>query len=445
LIPATLGVFFINLINERFLKKEGFKTIIQKYLTVITFGFLGLLLSIVYLPRALNILFLHATIRSGWDLPKPNVIGIFFSPFYISNGINGYITELIWLGLLCATLGIFYINVKAKRANVYFIVLISIITIVYILQVIIRGQGFGYYQNWKLLSYILPLIIIVFLAELYKVSNKGSLIILPFLLGGIISPFSLWKNGNNFGTPSIINSQLIELQKVKDVYKIDDLNVMVGPFYQTMAVGLVTDIKQIYFSSPTYYPVNSNKDFCSLVENSDVRFSNKIQINESYSLISSENLNCDIVNVEDLPKLQLNTEYIFDENNIENRKILDRGWSYPENWGTWSLGENSRIRFNLSGIEGSKGKLVIKFNSFAPKENNESKLRITLNGINLAKMPPISNENVFEIEVNNLNEVNNTLEFSYSNVKTPKDLKISEDGRLIFLGIKSILIGNGIK
>jgi hypothetical protein len=60
-------------------------------------------------------------------------------------------------------------------------------------------------------------------------------------------------------------------------------------------------------------------------------------------------------------------------------------------------------------------------------------------------MPPISNENVFEIEVNNLNEVNNTLEFSYSNVKTPKDLKISEDGRLIFLGIKSILIGNGIK
>jgi hypothetical protein len=212
-----------------------------------------------------------------------------------------------------------------------------------------------------------------------------------------------------------------------------------------MAVGLVTDIKQIYFSSPTYYPVNSNKDFCSLVENSDVRFSNKIQINESYSLISSENLNCDIVNVEDLPKLQLNTEYIFDENNIENRKILDRGWSYPENWGTWSLGENSRIRFNLNGIEGSKGKLVIKFNSFAPKENNESKLRITLNGINLVKMPPISNENVFEIEVNNLKEVNNTLEFSYSNIKTPKDLKISEDGRLIFLGIKSILIGNGIK
>jgi hypothetical protein len=159
-------------------------------------------------------------------------------------------------------------------------------------------------------------------------------------------------------------------------------------------------------------------------------------------LISSENLNCDIVNIDDISKLQVNTEYVFDENNIENRKILDRGWSYPENWGTWSLGEKSRIRFNLSGLQGSKGKLVIKFNSFAPKENNEAKLKITLNGINLGKIPPIRNKNIFEMEVNNLNEVNNILEFSYSNIKTPKDLEISEDSRLIFLGITSILILN---
>jgi hypothetical protein len=445
LIPAIFGILFINLISEKFLKKERFKPIAQKYRTVMIFGFLGFVLSLAYLPRALNILFLHATIESGWELPAPSVIGIFFSPFYISNSISDSTSKLIWLGLLIVVILFIYVNINSKKVNKYYLFLISSIIITFILQVIIRGQGFGYYQNWKLLSYILPIVITFVVAEILKISNKTIVLLVPFLLAGLYAPKSLWKNGNEFGSSSVISNDLVGLNLIKEKYDINSLNVMVGPYYQTMAVGLVTEIDKIYFSSRTYYPINSDNDSCSLVENSDVRFSNKVKINESYSMISSENLNCDIVNVEDLPNLQLNAEYIFDENNIENRKILDRGWSYPENWGTWSLGENSRIRFNLSGIEGSKGKLVIKFNSFAPKENNESKLRITLNGINLAKMPPISNENVFEIEVNNLNEVNNTLEFSYSNVKTPKDLKISEDGRLIFLGIKSILIGNGIE
>jgi len=445
LIPAIFGVFVINLVSEKILKKDKLKTFAQKYFTVIIFGALGFAISLIYLPRALNILYLHATITSGWELPAPNAIGVFFSPFYISNSINESISKLIWLGLLVIIIAITSININSKKANRYYLFLISSIILTYNIQVIIRGQGYGHYQNWKLLSYILPIIIVFVVAEILKFSHITALFLIPFLLAGLYAPKSLWNNGNEFGSPSVISKDYVDLISIEEKYDIKSLNVMLGPFYQSMAVGLVTNINKIYFSSPTYYPLNSDKYACSLVENSDDRFSNKVKVNESYSMISSENLNCDIVNVEDIPKLQLNTEYIFDENNIENRKILDRGWSYPENWGTWSLGENSRIRFSLSGIEGSKGKLVIKFNSFALKENNESKLRITLNGINLKKMPPISNENVFEIEVNNLNEGNNTLEFSYSNIKTPKDLKISEDGRLIFLGIKSILIDNGIK
>jgi len=442
LIPAIFGVFVINLVNEKLIKKERLKSFAKKYFTVIIFGALGFAISLAYLPRALNILYLHATITSGWELPAPNVIGVFFSPFYISNSINESISKLIWFGLLIVIIAIISVNVISKKANRYFLLLISSIVFTYIFQVIIRGQGFGHYQNWKLLSYILPIIIVFVVAEILKFSHKTALFLIPFLLAGLYAPKSLWKNGNEFGSPSVISNDYVDLVSIEEKYDLNSLNVMVGPFYQSMVVGLVTNINKIYFSSPTYYPLNSDKDACSLIQNSDDRFSNKVKINESYSMISSENLNCDIVSIEDIPKIQANTEYVFDEYNKDNRKILDRGWSYPENWGTWSLGENSRIRFNLSGIQGSKGKLVIKFNSFAPKENNEAKFKITLNGINLGKMPPMSKENVFEIEVNNLNEMNNTIEFSYSNIKTPKDLKISEDSRLIFLGITSILILN---
>ena len=443
LIPAIFGIFLINLISEKFMKKERFKPIAQKYRAVMIFGFLGFVLSLAYLPRALNILFLHATIESGWELPAPSVIGVFFSPFYISNSISDSISKLIWLGLLVVVIVFICVNINSKKVNKYYLLLISSIIIAFILQVIIRGQGFGYYQNWKLLSYILPIVTTFVIAEILKISNKTIILLVPFLLAGLYAPKSLWKNGNEFGSSSVISSDLVGLNLIKEKYDINSLNVMVGPYYQTMAVGLVTEIDKIYFSSRTYYPLNSDNDSCSLVENSDVRFSNKVQINESFSLISSENLKCDILRTEDISKLQVNTEYAFDENNIENRKILDRGWSYPENWGTWSLGENSRIRFNLSGLQGSKGKLVIKFNAFAPNENKDAELKISLNGINIEKIPPIRNENIFEIEVRNLKTINNILEFSYSNFRSPKDLKISEDSRLIFFGITSLSILTG--
>jgi hypothetical protein len=440
LIPAFFGIFLINLISEKFLKKEGFALIAQKYRTVVIFGFLGFVLSIVYLPRALNILISHATIESGWELPAPSVIGTFFSPFYISNTVNDLNLKLSWLGLIIIAVVFICANIKSKKANKYYLFLISSIIIAYILQVVIRGQGFGYYQNWKLLSYILPVIITFVVAEILKFSNKTVLLLIPFLLAGLYAPMSLWKNGNEFGSLSAISNDLIDLNSIKENYGINSLNVMLSPYYQTMVVGLVTEIDKIYFSSRTYYPLNSNDDSCSLIENSDVRFSNRLKINETYSLISSENLNCDIIRIEDIPKLQVNTEYVFDENSIENRKILDRGWSYPESWGTWSLGENSKIRFNVGGIKGSKGRLIIKFNAFIPKENNEAKLKISLNGINIERVPPISNENVFKIDVKNLKEMNNILEFSYSNIRTPKDLGISEDSRLIFFGIASLMI-----
>jgi len=440
LIPAIFGVFVVNLINEKFFKKEGFKPIAQKYLTVIIFAFLGCILSIIYLPRAFNILYLHATIRSGWELPAPNAIGIFFSPFYISNSINSNISKLIWFGFLCATLGIFYLSMKAKRANMYFISLISTIIFVYILQVIIRGQGFGHYQNWKLLSYIMPIVVVIVLAEFCKVSNKGPLIMLPFLIGGIISPISLWKNGNDFGTLSIINKELIELQKVKDIYKIDGLNVMIGPYYQSMAVGLVTDVKKIYFSSPTYYPINSDKNLCSLVENSDDRFPNKVEINESYSLISSENLKCDVVNPDNLFKISENIKIVFDKSNIQNRQILDRGWSYPEVWGTWAIGQNSTMRFNLSQVSplGS----FINFNIIwpFPKTVKYSESTITLNGVIIGKLDSSSNNDAISLKVFNLKTMNNIITFTNLDPVSPKTLGISEDQRPLSIGITNFSV-----
>lgn len=437
LLPAIFGVLVINLINEKILKKQSLNTIFKKYRDVFIFGVLGFVISLAYIPRALNILFLHATIKSGWNLPAPNVIGILFSPFYISNGINEIISKLLWLGVLALVIGVIIINFKSSKVDKYFLLLFSSINIVYIAQVLIRGEGFGHYQNWKFLSYIFPLIIIFVIAELSKLNIKLSFLLIPFLIAGLLAPWSLWKDGNKFGTSSIVSKDLVDLQIIKSKYSIDSLNAMIDPFYQTMAVGLVTDINRIYFSSPTYYPLNSNDDSCSLVKNSDDRYSNKVRINESFSLISSKNLRCDVVKHNEIFKLRENTAYRFDNINLENRNILDRGWSYAESWGTWSEGDYSRIRFNLEEGIGTAGTLRIKSTFFAPNRDEIPQMQIILNGESLGSIFVIENKNTLEFEVKNLKLQDNILEFLYSNITSPKKLNISEDDRMIFYGISS--------
>jgi hypothetical protein len=443
LIPAIFGVFSINLVSEKLLKKEKLKSFAKKYFTVIIFGALGFAISIAYLPRALNILYLHATITSGWELPAPNAIGVFFSPFYISNGINESISKLIWFGLLIVIIVIISLNIISKKANRYFLFLISSIVSTYILQVIIRGQGFGHYQNWKLLSYILPIIIVFVVAEILKISHKTGLFLIPFLLAGLHAPKSLWKNGNEFGSPSVISNDLIDLISIKEKYGIDSLNVMIGPNYQSMAVGLVTDVNKIYFSSPTYYPLNSDDNSCSLIANSDTNFPNSVQVNDSYSLISSKSLKCNVVSKDKVFNLSDNVEYKFDDRNLKNRKLLDRGWSYPEKWGTWSEGEYSRMIFMLPEGHDTAGTLIIKSTFFVANDSEKSKVQVFMNGVILGNIPTTSNKNVIELDVTNFIKGPNVLEFIYSNVKSPKELKISEDNRLILLGISSLKIIEG--
>ena len=440
LIPAILGVLLLNILNEKFLKKKEFKHIVQKYLALILVGALGIGLSFVYLPRALNILFLHATITSGWNLPAPNAIGIFFAPYYISNGINNSLTFLIWISLLILIIKVLYINFDAKRVNNFYLILICSIIFAFMIQVIIRGHGFGYYQNWKLLSYVLPVIIIFVIAETSKLNNKTIFFLLPFIMGGLNAPISLWKDGNEFGANLVISNDLSELRLIKEKFGIESLNVMIEPYYQTMAVGLVTDISKIYFSSPTYYPLNFDENSCSLIKSSDANYSNKIQINKSYSLISSKNLRCDVASADSIFMARDNVEYKLDDMNLKNRALLDRGWSYPEKWGTWSEGDFSRIRFKLPVGHRNVGTLIIKSTFFVTEKNDNSQMEVVLNGINLGNYYADKNRSLLEFEVNNLKEGNNTLDFKYSNIISPNELKISDDKRLIYLGISSFKI-----
>lgn len=442
LIPSVIGLFLINILIELFTQKRKFKISKLKYRDVILFGLVGVLLSIYYLPRAILILFRHATMQSGWELPAPNAVGFLLSPYYISNEISNLVSVIIWVGLNLVILCICILNIKSRNSSIYFICIAYLIIFVYLLQVMVRGQGFGHYQNWKLISYILPILIIIFAAEILKLKNIGVILLTPFLIAGLNAPKSLWKNGNEVGTPSIISRDLIDLMTIKDKYEINSLNVIMGSFYQTMVVGLVTDMKKIYFTSPTYYPVNSDKNLCSLVENSDVRFPNKVQINESYSLISSENLNCDVVNPENLFKISENKKIVFDKFNIQNRLILDRGWSYPEDWGTWAVGQKSNMRFNLNQERHLES--FINFNIIwpVPKTVKYSESTITLNGLIIGKLDSYNNKDSISFKVSNLKKMNNIISFTNADPVSPKSLGISDDQRSLSIGITNFSVTN---
>ena len=121
------------------------------------------------------------------------------------------------------------------------------------------------------------------------------------------------------------------------------------------------------------------------------------------------------------------------------------GWSFPENWGRWSDGEEARFRLAFQEMENAKV-LIFKVRPFVNEKHKELNVDIYGNGHYLTSWEfhhgkPFPETKIYVpkslIDGNILD-----LKFKIDNPKSPKELGLSQDSRKLGIGFISVEILN---
>lgn len=196
-------------------------------------------------------------------------------------------------------------------------------------------------------------------------------------------------------------------------------------------VGEFTDS---YFDSSmmwdTYYHVNEQaRDLrtFALIE----ALSSVIPVNDSSVDVQADFLQHQYVKaMELLPPLPKNTYIAANTAAFFSKVVLAKGWSVPEPFGVWSHGSESELVFKLVKNQNYE-KIVVESHLF----HTEDKTRVYINNqfIGSYLIKGITEINLPPIKIDDTGLV--TIKFEYSNVTSPYMLGLSNDIRLLKLGL----------
>ena len=124
--------------------------------------------------------------------------------------------------------------------------------------------------------------------------------------------------------------------------------------------------------------------------------------------------------------------------------FLGPGWSTPESWGVWSVGDAAEIYLpDVKGME----EIIIEVAAFVRPFHPKQDVAIKLNGISLSGIS-IDHSNPELIHIAITDEIKRSiprggliaLEFKFPNAVSPLDLHVSADPRKLSIGLISAVV-----
>lgn len=125
-------------------------------------------------------------------------------------------------------------------------------------------------------------------------------------------------------------------------------------------------------------------------------------------------------------------------------KYTGSGWSWPEEWGTWSDGDTADLRFGLSDSPEGDVQLLIEGHAFLAESHPLQEVDVSVNGRYLQTLKYDLQDNygtrVVRIEEEIVVDSAGSLRvgFNIRDPQSPADLKLSGDGRRLGLGVVAI-------
>jgi hypothetical protein len=249
---------------------------------------LGLILATIvsggYLPSVKWFLIALSGGSFGWSLPHLNPLSIYFYPELIGREFPKWFTISTWIIFFIFTLLVWVygaISVKEKTLSFVFLILISTGVFGFI---VLRDRGWTEYSSWKSISYLVPFSIIVLFPMLINIKKIGKIAALLCIGISLTTSTSTWWGHSQ--TNQYFTKDLEDLGTHKELRSIKSLNIDIQPNFYTMGVVSVIHNPQLSFVSNSYFTKSFNETNCTLVLNWDERYTNKVPINNTYSLVN---------------------------------------------------------------------------------------------------------------------------------------------------------------
>jgi hypothetical protein len=154
-----------------------------------------------------------------------------------------------------------------------------------------KSLGIHEYQAWKSLTFFLPFAIIGVLPHIFSALKQGTIVATVLATIVAIAPITEWTLAQ--GRSTILNQDLTEVASDPNLARVENLNVRLGNYFESMAVSSLLETQKLYFNNFTYWPQTKDANACTLVRN-DSNYGEYLvsKINETYSLVSAQKGGC---------------------------------------------------------------------------------------------------------------------------------------------------------
>ena len=207
---------------------------------------------------------------------------------------SAILTQGSWLLLIFVY---FFLLVKSKRdvdRKLWTMVLVIGTAVILAISLVTAKYGYGYFQMWKALTYLLPLFMVITLSLLVAVKSLDSIkhLFIGLLIGaGVASTSSLWGptiNAANQGSELISNPDLTLLSSNPELRTLSSINVQLRPYLETMLASAIVPIDIVSMASNTYYEARVLLDTCTLKRRDELLPSDPVEfeVNSSYVVVS---------------------------------------------------------------------------------------------------------------------------------------------------------------
>jgi hypothetical protein len=244
LFPVYFGSVLLYFLLKKVRNHQSFFTECYHDLRYIL---LGVAISIPYLPTAIHLIFLLKNAEAGWPLKSITPASLIVSGKLIGYSLNDYLVLLLWvLSFFVFYFVIFRKRTSFKREDLFLrIILLFGLFVLYVFAVEGSGGDFSYYQNWKLLMYLFPILYTLFLTDLIRISKPRLLIMSPLILFSFVSPAVQWIPTINNGA-GVLTRDMSELHLNREIQKYPEINVGTRAYFDSMVLADVLQNKNHY-------------------------------------------------------------------------------------------------------------------------------------------------------------------------------------------------------
>lgn len=136
---------------------------------------------------------------------------------------------------------------------------VGIFVLFLICLVAIQKWGIDAYQTWKLITTFTPFFFVLLAVLLCSIQIKENVVawaFLPLLTVGATFSWSgsIWKDSS----ASYLSRELAQITHTSEIDRQDGLNVVLNPFFETMAASVMSGVPT-RMSSPSYYYFNGQE------------------------------------------------------------------------------------------------------------------------------------------------------------------------------------------